>query len=139
MAESIIAHPAHESTTEPAPGYVLRGLGLFELHREEILAGYEGAGRWLIPSGSESGKLYEVRVGTVEDRHRCECIGFVHHRHCSHVEAARRAAKLSAVCDACGTRVWWSELRQVEEDDELLSWYPGDVLCGACIAAGFWA
>ncbi len=129
----------HETTTPPTPGYALRGLGLFELHRERILAGYQGGGRWFIPSGTESGKLYMVRVGSRPGRDRCECVGFQHHRHCSHVVAAHRAAELSAVCDGCGARRWWPELRQVEESDELLSWYPGDCLCRECVAGGAWA
>lgn len=42
----------------------MRGLGIFELHRDDILDSYQGGGRWLIPSGSDGDTLYEVRVGT---------------------------------------------------------------------------
>jgi hypothetical protein len=28
---------------------------------------------------------------------------------------------------------------EVSEDDGLLSWFPGDVLCADCIRTGFWA
>ncbi len=81
MAETTIAHPAHPTTFETTPGYVLRGLGLFELHREEILESYQGGGRWMVPSGTEPGKVYEVRVGSRPERHRCECRGFTSHKH----------------------------------------------------------
>lgn len=74
MASTTVAHPEPESTTEPQPGYVLRGLGLFELHREEVPSGYQGGGRWLIPSGTVADRLYEVRVG-VRRPSSCECRG----------------------------------------------------------------
>ncbi len=123
---------------EALPAYVLRGLGLYEVHQDEIFGNYQGAGRWLIPSGTESAKLYEVRAGSRPDRDRCECVGFANHRHCSHVVAAHRATKASAVCDCCGYRVLWSDLQQVEEEDGLLSRFPGDVLCDQC-QAHHWA
>ena len=126
---SAIAHP---STREPAPAYVLRGLGLFELHRDDILAGYQGGGRWLVPSGTEPGKVYEVRVGSRPKRHRCECRGWASHKHCSHVVAAKRAARASAVCDGCGKRVWRRDLIEVQEDHGSLTWFPGDVVCRPC-------
>lgn len=129
MAKSIIAHPAQESTTEKLPDYVLRGLGIFELHRDDILASYQGGGHWIVPSGSVAGKHYEVRTGTRAERNKCECIGFEHHRHCSHLVAAHRAAKLSAVCDSCGERVWMRGLIEVTDDHESLTWFPGDLLC----------
>ncbi len=73
MIEQSLAQPAHETTTEERPpAYVLRGLGLFELHSEEILSSYQGAGHWLVPSGTETSKLYEVRVGARRERERCE-------------------------------------------------------------------
>jgi hypothetical protein len=67
MANTIIAHPAHETTTEPKPPYVLRGHGMFELYRDELQ--YLGGGRWLIPSGSKEGLTYEVRVSTTTTAH----------------------------------------------------------------------
>ena len=132
MAETTIAQPARPSTPEPAPAYVLRGLGIFELHRDDILAGYQGGGRWLVPSGSESGKLYEVRVGSRPECDRCECRGWASHKHCSHVVAARRAARTSAVCDGCGKRVWRRGLIEVTEDHGSLTWFPGDGVCRPC-------
>jgi len=125
-----IAHPAHQSTTEPQPAYVLRGLGIFELHRDEILESYQGGGRYLVPSGTESGTLYEVRVGTRPERNRCECRGFASHKHCSHIAAAQRTARLSAVCDGCGERVWRRELVEVGADN--LTFFEGDRLCRPC-------
>jgi hypothetical protein len=124
---------AHQSSTETTPAYVLRGHGLFELRRDELE--YVGAGKWLIPSGSQAGKVYEVRVGAPRhpERSRCERVGFQHHNHCSHLICAEIAHRRSAVCDACGERKYWPELTQVHEDDELLAWFPGDVLCRSCV------
>ncbi len=131
MIDTTVAHPAHEST--PAPAYVLRGLGLFELHAGEILQGYQGGGRWLVPSGTDAGNVYEVRTGTRPERNRCECRGFASHGHCSHVVAAGRVAKKSAVCDGCGERVWSRELVEVGADS--LSFFEGDLLCRPCARA----
>ncbi len=133
MDTKTLPQPEQRTTTEPQPGYVLRGHGLFELHRGEVLRGYQGAGKWLIPSGSESGRLYEVRVGIRPERNRCECVGFEHHRHCSHVVCATIVGKKSAVCDCCGERRWWSQLTEVTEDHESLTWFPGDLLCYSCL------
>src|SRR5215216_4342062 len=122
---------------EPVPAYTLRGLGLFELHSEEILSSYQGGGRWLVPSGTTPGLTYEVRVSPIRpERDRCECIGYQHHGHCSHHVAAARVARRSAVCDSCGSRCWCSEITEVFEDDRLLGWFPGDRLCRACIRSG---
>jgi hypothetical protein len=131
LTDQTIARSGQETTTEPQPPYVLRGHSMFELYRDELT--YMGGGRWLIPSGSESGKVYEVRVSTTRpERQRCECTGFQHHNHCSHLVAASLAHERSAVCDYCGERKYWQELTEVQEEDELLSWYPGDVLCWSC-------
>ncbi|MDP9457128.1 MAG: hypothetical protein M3Q60_15430 [Actinomycetota bacterium] len=123
---------AHPSNPEPTPGYVLRGLGIFELHRDEILASYQGGGKYLVPSGTETNGLYEVRIGV--RRNRCECRrGFASHGHCSHVVAAGRVARKSAVCDSCGERRWDRELEEVTEDHDSLTWFVGDRLCGGCL------
>ncbi len=122
----VTATPEHPST--PEPGYVLRGLGLFELHADEILQGYQGGGRWLVPSGSANGS-YEVRVGTRPERHRCECRGFGSHGHCSHVIAADRVAKRSGICDGCAVRAWSRDLSEVVES---LTFFEGDLLCPPC-------
>jgi hypothetical protein len=106
---------------------------LFELCGDEILEGYQGGGRWLIPSGTVGGRLYEVRVGIRPERSRCECVGFGQHRHCSHVVCATIARKKSAICDSCGERRWWSEITEVQEDHESLTWFPGDRLCDSCL------
>jgi hypothetical protein len=126
--------PQSRNTTEPTPAYVLRGAGLFEIYRDELV--YLGSGRWFIPSGSGQGKGYIARPGR---RPECECQGFSSHKHCSHVACAEIATRKSAVCDECGERCWWPQLRVVEESDELLSWYPGDVLCRECVGAGAWS
>ncbi len=129
MIDATIAQPAHPSTPETTPGYVLRGLGIFELHAGEILASYQGGGRWLVPSGTDAGNVYEVRTGTRPERNRCECRGFSSHRHCSHVVAAGRVARRSAVCDGCGERTWRRDLSEVQES---LTYFEGDLLCSTC-------
>ncbi len=133
MIDQKSSAPAHPSTPEPTPAYVLRGLGIAELHSDEILASYRGGGKYLVPSGTEANGLYEVRIGTRPARNRCECRGFAGHNHCSHVVAAGRVAKRSAVCDSCGERRWDRELTEVTEDDASLSWFVGDRLCGGCL------
>jgi hypothetical protein len=133
LIDATIAQPAHPST--PEPPYVLRGLGIFELRADEILASYQGGGRYIVPSGTTANGLYEVRVGTRPERNKCECRGFASHKHCSHVVAASRVAKKSAVCDGCGERRWDRELVEVTEDHDSLTWFPGDLLCRGCVRA----
>ncbi len=128
MIDATIAQPVHPSTPETTPGYVLRGLGLYELHADEILASYQGGGKYLVPSGTTANGLYEVRVGV--RRNRCECRGFASHKYCSHVVAAGRVAKGSGVCDGCGERVWSRDLVEVGADS--LAFFEGDVLCRRC-------
>ncbi len=125
-----IAQPRTPNTPETAPGYVLRGLGIFELSRDEILASYQGGGRWIVPSGTVPTRLYEVRVGSRPERNRCECRGFGSHGHCSHIVAAERVARRSGVCDGCGVRVWRRELLEVGADS--LTFFEGDQVCEGC-------
>jgi hypothetical protein len=126
-----IAGKPETRKTEPQPAYVWRGRGLFKVHREDLE--YLDGGRWLVPSGSESAQVYEVRVGTRPERSNCPCIGFGQHKHCSHVVCASIAHRRSAVCDSCGERRYFSELTEVQEDHESLAWFPGDLLCEGCI------
>ncbi len=131
MIDTSVLKVQHPSTPEPA--YVLRGLGLCEIHAGEILASYRGGGKYLVPSGTTASGLYLVRVGTRPERNTCECKGFSSHKHCSHLIAAERVAKRSAVCDSCGERRWDRELVEVTEDDDSLTWFVGDRLCGGCL------
>ncbi len=125
--------PKVQHPTIPEPTYVLRGLGLFELHAGDILASYQGGGRYIVPSGTEAGNCYEVRVGTRPERNTCECRGFASHKRCSHIAAAGRVAKKSGVCDGCGERRWDRDLEEVTEDHGSLTWYVGDRVCGGCL------
>ncbi len=130
MITTTIVDSPHPSTPETAPEYVLRGLGIFELHRDEILGSYQGGGRWLVPSGTEANRLYEVRVGVSPERNQRECRGFASHEHCSHIVAAQRISKRSCVCDGCGERAWRRGLVEVGPDN--LTFFEGDVLCRPC-------
>ena len=118
---------------EIAPEYVLRGLGIAEHRGDEILASYQGGGRWLVPSGTAANGLYEVRVGVRPERNRCECRGFASHKHCSHLVAAERVSKRSGVCDGCGERAWRRDLFEVGDDN--LTFFEGDELCRPCARA----
>ncbi len=125
MIENSVPKVQHPSTPEPA--YVLRGLGIAELRADDILASYQGAGKYLVPSGTANA-LYEVRRIGVR-RNRCECRGWASHGHCSHVVAAGRVARKSAVCDGCGQRTWSRDLSEVQES---LTYFAGDLLCWPC-------
>ena len=127
MDTTTIAQPLRPATSELA--YVLRGLGLYELHAGEILRSSRGAGRYIVPSGTAA-VAYEVRVGIRPERNKCECRGFASHGHCSHVVAAGRVAKRSGVCDGCGERAWSRDLFEVGADS--LSFFEGDSLCRGC-------
>jgi hypothetical protein len=48
-------------------------------------------------------------------------------------------ATKSGTCDCCGQRTLRRVLTEVLEEDQLLSWYPGERLCSDCIRAGYWA
>ena len=136
MTTTRIAHPAHPATpesTERTPEHILRGHGLFELHRDEILESYLGAGRWIVPSGSVEGRTYEARVGSRPERSRCECRGFASHKHCSHIVCATLARKKSFTCDGCGRRTPNREMVVVGDDS--LSLFEGDQVCGECALA----
>ena len=130
MDTTTVAHPRTPDTPETPPGYVLRGLGLFELRGDEILRSYQGGGRWIVPSATTAKGLYEGRVGVRPGRSRCECRGFGSHGHCSHIVAAERVSRRSGVCDGCGARVWHRDLLEVGADS--LAFFEGDQVCEGC-------
>ena len=142
MATPSLAHPAYPSTdrsgdlehVSSVAARVLRGQALYREHAEDFV--YRN-GAWLVASDAVPGRAYEVRLGPVE---RCEC---GHYRHrgvvCKHVYAARIAHSKSRICSCCGHRVLGRFVTEVTEDDALLSWFVGDVLCADCIRAGYWA
>ena len=131
MAKFSVARSGHESTDER----VEQGRELF---REHCLQFRHERGAWLVPSANDSAVgFYEVRLGPVE---ACECADFEHRGGaCKHVHAAAVAHAKSVVCDCCGHRVLGRFASEVEEEDGLLSWYPGQRLCADCIRAGYWA
>ena len=92
------------------------------------------AGLWCVPTGS--GGFYAIAL---EPKQRCECANYEHRGPaCEHVYAARVAQAKSRTCSCCGHRVLGRFTTEVTEDDELLSWFAGDVLCADCIREGFW-
>jgi hypothetical protein len=128
MANSIIAHPAQEPNTR-----VERGRRLFEERYNEI-EHLEGD-VWSVPSGNLLTSAYLVRLG---DTPACECKDFEYrHVTCYHQVAAQMAESKSRPCSCSRNRVLGRFLSEVTEDDGLLSWYPGDELCGDCIRDGY--
>ena len=108
--------PAHPSTRE------LRGIALYEEHAEEIR--FE-QGVWLVPSQNDATSVYEVVIGRRGES--CECVGFEHRgESCKHIHAAAIARAKTTPCSCCGERVPWRFVTTVEEDHDLLTWFPGD-------------
>ncbi len=127
MANTILAGSPQETTT-----YLQRGRQLFEERSVEFR--HERA-VWWVPSCTGVG-FYGVRLAPVEV---CECADFEHRGpRCEHIIAASIAESKSRVCSCCGHRVLGRFTTEVSEDDGLLSWFPGDVLCADCIRASFW-
>jgi hypothetical protein len=90
---------------------------------------------WYVPASDLLTDRYVVRLG---DNPSCECPDYTHrHRSCKHLFAAQIADAKSRTCDCCGARVLGRFLSEVTEDDGLLSWFPGDELCGDCVREGF--
>ncbi|MBV9454267.1 MAG: hypothetical protein JOZ19_09140 [Rubrobacter sp.] len=53
-----------------------------------------------------------------------------------HVTAASIAQAKSVVCNCCGHRVLGRFASEVEENDGLLSWHPGQRICVDCVKGG---
>ena len=129
MDKSIIAHPGKESTTRAE-----RGVEILEERYNEVE--HVGGDTWSVPSSNLLVGTYLVRLG---DSPSCECADFTYrHRECKHITAARAAESKSRVCSCCNRKVLGRFTTEVSEDDGLLTWFPGDVLCADCIRAGFW-
>ena len=129
MANTSLAGSPQEETHASR---IERGLRLSEERGVEIRY-VAPAGLWCVPS--TSGGFYAVSL----DPERCECAGYEHRgRPCEHIVAASIAKAKSRTCSCCGQRVLGRFTSEVSEDDELLSWFPGDVLCADCVRAGFW-
>ncbi len=128
MADTILAG----SPQETHGSRIERGLRLFEERSEEIRY-VTPAGLWCVPSASSG--FYGVSLNP----ERCECANYEHRgRPCEHIVAASIAKAKSRTCSCCGQRVLGRFTTEATEDDRLLSWYPGDVLCGDCIKEGYW-
>ncbi len=129
MANSILAGSPQETTTR-----LERGVEVFEERYNEVE--HVGGDTWSVPSSNLLIGTYLVRLG---DNPSCECADFTYrHRECKHIAAARAADSKSRTCSCCSKRVLARFATEVTEDDELLSWFPGDVLCADCIREGFW-
>lgn len=130
MIENSLAH----SRTYTPVVRIAEGRGLF---RELGHTFRHERGAWFIPSRTVEGRVYEVRLGTVE---RCECGDYTYRgARCAHITAASIAQAKSRICSCCGQRVLGRFLSEVTEGDALLSWFVGDELCADCIQEGFWA
>jgi len=113
----------------------LRGLALYRDHADEIR--FED-GVWFVPSQREGTSVYEVVLGRRGES--CECADFGYRgESCKHILAATVARAKSTACSCCGNRVPWRFVTEVQEEDELLSWFVGDRLCADCSSGGFWA
>ena len=131
MAKFSVARSGQESTDKR----VEQGRELFSEHSVQFRHEH---GAWLVPSANDAVVgFYKVRLGSVEV---CECVDFEHNGEpCKHIHAAALAQSRSAPCSCCGHRVLGRFLSEVTEDDNLLSWFPGDGLCADCIQAGHWS
>ncbi|MDQ3767843.1 MAG: SWIM zinc finger family protein [Actinomycetota bacterium] len=129
MDTKSLAQPAHPTTRES------RGIALYREHGDEIV--FE-AGVWFVPSMSDATTVYEVRLG--RRGNVCECADFEYRGgSCLHIYAAIIARAKSTRCSCCGQRVAWRFVTEVQEEHELLSWFPGDRLCADCVCGGYWA
>ncbi len=127
MANTILAGSPQETTDR-----IERGRKLFEEYALEIRY-VAPVGLWCVPSGN--GGFYAVGL----DPERCECVHYEHRgRPCEHIVAASIAKAKSRTCSCCGHRVLGRFTTEVSEDDRLLSWFPGDIICADCIRAGYW-
>jgi hypothetical protein len=134
---SLIDQSVAQHTPAPIPEEVAdrieRGRELYQERADEFR--YE-KGVWWIPS-SDGTTVYGTRLGPIEV---CECGDFEHRgARCKHLFASAIAQSKSALCACCGHRVLGRFLSEVQEEDELLSWFPGDRLCDDCRDAGFWS
>jgi hypothetical protein len=127
MDSKSLAHPGTEATTE--------GLGHVSSVAPKILDLYRN-GSWVVASDTVAGRSYEVSL-TCE---ACECADHQHRGGvCKHIVAATLANSKSSPCSCCGRRVLNRFLDEVTDDDALLGFFCGDLLCVHCIKAGYWS
>jgi hypothetical protein len=127
MATNII--PLSE---QRAKARIRRGRQLFEDHADEIV--FLENDIWAVP-GTLTTHLVNVRLS------RCDCADYEHRGAllCKHQVAASIANAKSRTCSCCSERVLGRFTTEVTEEDGLLSWFVGDVLCAECIRSGYWA
>ncbi len=129
MANTILAGSPQETTTRAE-----RGVEILEDRYNEVE--HMGGDTWSVPSSNLLTGTYHVRLG---DAPTCECADFTYrHRECKHIAAAQLAESKSRVCSCCNRKTLARFTNEVSEDDGLLSWFPGDVLCSNCVREGFW-
>ncbi len=123
-----------ESTAPARPTRLERGRLLFEERHNEIE--HVRGDEWIVPSGNLLTGTYLVRLGNSPS---CECADHQYrHVTCYHQVAAQIADSKSRTCSCCGRRVLNRFLTEVQEEDELLSWFVGDLICADCISSGHW-
>ncbi len=129
MSNDSLARSGQKSTVER----INRGRALFEAHGAAIM--FLENDVWSVPTSNGSGEAYLVNLRT----ERCDCRDFEHRAAtCKHIVAATIARAKSVTCSCCRERVLGRFTSEVTDDDELLSWFAGDVLCAGCIRRGFW-
>jgi hypothetical protein len=129
LIEQSLAQSAHSVITTRTE----RGL---ELYRERWHDIEYKNGSWFVPSATYASTVYEVNL----TRETCECADFIRRgAACKHIVCASLLKAKTTPCSCCGERVPNRFATEVEEWHELLCWYPGDFLCGTCIANGAWA
>jgi hypothetical protein len=139
LIEETIAQPAPLITEElqdatRAETRAERGRLLFEERYNEVEHLENDV--WSVPSGNLLTGTYLVRLG---DTPFCECADHTYHgSRCKHIVAATIADARSRTCSCCGLRVLGRFTEEVTEDDGLLSWFPGDILCADCVRRGWW-
>ncbi len=121
MANSSVARSGQESTDKR----VEQGRELFREHSVQFR---HERGAWLVPSANDAVVGFcKVRLGSVEV---CECADFKHRgKPCQHIHAAVLAQNKSGTCSCCGQRALGRLLSEVTEDDNLLAWFEGDLIC----------
>lgn len=127
--------PALEGVLDRATGIITTHLACRRQRVIVVRVGLDGRYKFLFSSLRDKGATYVINPSLWS----CSCPA--HHRTggpCKHSiaayvlwRAARPLRKLT--CSSCGEKVPSSAITEVQEEQESLSWSPGDRLCTACL------